>query len=103
MEIETEESLLEQCPTDSPSIYIPETTSDCMEEPIIGNFNPNVEWTWNDNPLDEAYNESEKFKDWADTNQKAFAISKKLEGLNKNTGVHPSGIAISFDMSRLVS
>lgn len=48
-------------------------------------------------PLDEAYNESEKFKDWADTNQKAFAISKKLEGLNKNTGVHPSGIAISFE------
>ena len=55
-EIETEESLLDQCPTDSPSIYMPETSPDCVEEPIIGIFNPNVEWTWNENPLDEAYN-----------------------------------------------
>ena len=35
-EIETEESLLEQCPTDSPSIYIPETTSDCAAGRQLG-------------------------------------------------------------------
>lgn len=47
-------------------------------------------------PLDQAYEESEKFKEWANSYNDAFLISKKLEGLNKNTGVHPSGIAISF-------
>lgn len=46
--------------------------------------------------LDKAYEESEKFKEFADKNSKVFRIAKKLEGLNKNTGVHPSGIAISF-------
>lgn len=46
--------------------------------------------------LDTAYEESEKFKEFADQNSKVFKIAKKLEGLNKNTGVHPSGIAISF-------
>ena len=39
--------------------------------------------------------ESERFKEWADSNQEVISIAKKLEGLNKNTGVHPSGIAIS--------
>jgi len=46
--------------------------------------------------LDKAYDESDKFKEFADKNPKIYKISKKLEGLNKNTGVHPSGIAISF-------
>lgn len=46
--------------------------------------------------LNTAYEESEKFKEFADKNTKVFKIAKKLEGLNKNTGVHPSGIAISF-------
>ena len=46
--------------------------------------------------LDAAYEESEKFKEFADKNAKVYRIAKKLEGLNKNTGVHPSGIAISF-------
>ena len=46
--------------------------------------------------LDVAYEESEKFKEFADKNGKVYRIAKKLEGLNKNTGVHPSGIAISF-------
>jgi DNA polymerase-3 subunit alpha len=46
--------------------------------------------------LDVAYEESEKFKEFADKNAKVYRIAKKLEGLNKNTGVHPSGIAISF-------
>ena len=46
--------------------------------------------------LNNACNESETFKKHADNHAKAFAIAKKLEGLNKNTGVHPSGISISF-------
>ena len=47
-------------------------------------------------PLAEAYEESEQFKEWVDENQDVFKVARKLEGLNKNTGVHPSGIAISF-------
>ena len=47
-------------------------------------------------PLAEAYQESEQFKEWVDENQDVFKVARKLEGLNKNTGVHPSGIAISF-------
>ena len=47
-------------------------------------------------PLAEAYEESEQFKEWIDQNRDVFKIARKLEGLNKNTGVHPSGIAISF-------
>ena len=46
--------------------------------------------------LDVAYEESESFKRYADRYAKAFKIAKKLEGLNKNTGVHPSGISISY-------
>ena len=46
--------------------------------------------------LSVAYEESEVFKKYADEYPKAFSIAKKLEGLNKNTGVHPSGICISY-------
>lgn len=46
-------------------------------------------------PLIEAYEESPQFKEWANAHKKVFDIAKKIEGLNKNTGVHPSGIAIS--------
>ena len=46
--------------------------------------------------LDVAYEESESFKAYADKYPKVFQIAKKLEGLNKNTGVHPSGISISY-------
>jgi len=47
--------------------------------------------------LKDAYHESENFKKFCDKNKSIFKIAKKLEGLKKNTGVHPSGIAISFD------
>jgi DNA-directed DNA polymerase III PolC len=47
--------------------------------------------------LNSAYEESEKFKEWIDNNPEVFKIAKKIEGLNKNTGVHPSGIAISSE------
>ena len=46
--------------------------------------------------LDTAYEESESFKSYADKYPKVFQIAKKLQGLNKNTGVHPSGISISY-------
>jgi DNA polymerase III subunit alpha len=46
--------------------------------------------------LDVAYEESETFKNYADRYSKSYSIAKKLEGLNKNTGVHPSGICISY-------
>ena len=44
--------------------------------------------------LNIAYDESETFKSHADKHPKVFKIAKKLEGLNKNTGVHPSAICI---------
>jgi len=46
--------------------------------------------------LEEAYKDNEKFRQWVDQNKYIFEIAKKIEGLNKNTGVHPSGIAISY-------
>jgi DNA polymerase-3 subunit alpha len=48
-------------------------------------------------PLSVAYEESIRFKKWVDLNKKVYSIARQLEGLNKNTGVHPSGIAISHD------
>jgi len=45
--------------------------------------------------LTSAVKESEKFKDWASENAGIFDVALKLQGLNKNSGVHPSGIAIS--------
>lgn len=46
--------------------------------------------------LSAAYEESEDFKKFANSNKRVYRIAKKIEGLNKNTGVHPSGIAISY-------
>jgi len=46
--------------------------------------------------LEEAKNESEKFKSFSKKNSKVYDVALKLEGLKKNTGIHPSGIAISF-------
>jgi len=46
--------------------------------------------------LKVAYEESESFKNHADKHKKSFKIAKKLEGLIKNTGVHPSGISICY-------
>lgn len=45
-------------------------------------------------PLSEAYETSKEFKEFCNSNEKIYLISLKLENLNKNTGVHPSGIAI---------
>ena len=46
--------------------------------------------------IDGALSQSEKFKEWSDSHPRIIEIAKKIEGLNKNSGVHPSGIAISY-------
>jgi len=46
-------------------------------------------------PLLDSVLESEKFEAWVAENTDVYEVAQKLEGLNKNTGVHPSGIAIS--------
>ena len=45
-----------ECPTFDLGEYSVDLTPDCSEEPIIGAFDPIVEWTWNDNPVDAEYN-----------------------------------------------
>lgn len=44
--------------------------------------------------LGKAIEQDGSFQEWALNNPETFRISRKIEGLNKNTGVHPSGIAI---------
>ncbi len=46
--------------------------------------------------LSDSVKESDRFKTWVEKFPDVFKIAKKIEGLNKNTGVHPSGIAISY-------
>ena len=46
--------------------------------------------------LEEAYKAEDRFRAWADINKHVYEIACKLQGVNKNTGVHPSGIAISY-------
>jgi DNA polymerase-3 subunit alpha len=48
-------------------------------------------------PLTQAFQESDKFREFCNEHPKVYEIARKLENLNKNTGVHPSGIAISHD------
>ena len=47
--------------------------------------------------ITDAIDEAEKLKEWALSNKEVITIAKKIEGLNKNSGVHPSGIAISYE------
>lgn len=44
--------------------------------------------------LKRAYDEVPRFEDWCNSNKKAYECALLLENLNKNCGVHPSGIAI---------
>lgn len=44
-----------------------------------------------------AYDTVEEFKEWCDANPLVYSIAVKLKDLNKNKGVHPSGILISYD------
>jgi len=45
--------------------------------------------------IEDSIAESQRFNKWSEDNKKVISIARKIEGLNKNTGVHPSGIAIS--------
>lgn len=45
--------------------------------------------------LEESYSAEPLFKKWCDSNPDIYEIALKIENLNKNTGIHPSGIAIS--------
>lgn len=47
--------------------------------------------------IDEAYGEVEEFADWCNKNPRTFNIAKKLKNLNKNRGVHASGMLVSYD------
>jgi DNA polymerase-3 subunit alpha len=44
--------------------------------------------------LSDAREENEKFSSWASEHKTTFENALKIEGLTKNAGVHPSGIAI---------
>ena len=44
--------------------------------------------------LSSAIDENEKFASWASDHKRTFKNALKIEGLTKNSGVHPSGIAI---------
>lgn len=44
--------------------------------------------------LRNAREENDKFASWVSKHEKTFKNALKIEGLNKNSGVHPSGIAI---------
>lgn len=48
--------------------------------------------------FEDAIKESPKFAELVKKYPKAYSIALKLEGLIKNTGVHPSGIAICHDL-----
>ena len=45
--------------------------------------------------IEVSLEESEDFREWSKDNEEIVLIAKKIQNLNKNTGVHPSGIAIS--------
>lgn len=47
--------------------------------------------------LKDAYEEVSRFQDWANAHPLAYKTALKIENLNKNNGVHPSGIAICSD------
>ena len=46
--------------------------------------------------ISDSISQVEKLEEWSLQNQTIISIAKKIEGLNKNSGVHPSGIAISY-------
>jgi DNA polymerase-3 subunit alpha len=45
--------------------------------------------------LEDAITESEKFAEWAGDNEDVYKIALKLQNLNKNKGVHPSGLLLA--------
>jgi len=48
--------------------------------------------------LEKARSHNDKFSNFCKNNLEVYEIAKTLEGLKKNSGVHPSGIAISYNV-----
>ena len=48
--------------------------------------------------LKKSREENPTFDKWASSHRKAFENALKIENLNKNTGIHPSGIAICSEI-----
>lgn len=46
--------------------------------------------------LAESLEDNEKFQDWAHDHENTITQARKVEDLKKNSGVHPSGIGVSF-------
>lgn len=46
--------------------------------------------------IEDSLEASEEFRAWTEKRGDILKVARKLEGLIKNTGVHPSGIAISY-------
>ena len=46
--------------------------------------------------LETAIDEVPEFKDWCGKNKNVYDVAKKLVGLVKNKGVHPSGVLLSY-------
>jgi DNA polymerase-3 subunit alpha len=46
--------------------------------------------------IKDAYKDVEQFKAWCDENKDVYEVALKLRDLNKNKGVHPSAMSISF-------
>jgi len=44
----------------------------------------------------EALEDNEKFQEWAKFNKNVVEQARKIEDLNKNSGLHPSGICVSY-------
>jgi DNA polymerase-3 subunit alpha len=47
-------------------------------------------------PLSKTYEKSKRFKEWAGNNNEAFTIAQKIEGLLRTSGIHASGMLISY-------
>lgn len=47
-------------------------------------------------PLSETYNRSAEFRKWADEHPKAYKIALSLEGLVRTSGIHASGMLVSY-------
>ncbi len=47
--------------------------------------------------IQTARKEVAEFEDWCSNNEKVYTVARKIAGLIKNKGVHPSGILLSYD------
>jgi hypothetical protein len=53
----TEDTVMPVCGTDARVDYTVEVNSDCAQEPVIGTFEPVLEWTWTDNAVHPGFHQ----------------------------------------------